>query len=122
MRTAAASMADHVTTLTRGRRFSTMNCTHPTETPRMLRPLAIVLSGLLPAAVLAADGPTIVDAAGKEIVLTKWKIAAGTRPLNWLAKEGPAPEALAFRETNSTTFKEGVLTFIPLERLESLTY
>jgi hypothetical protein len=64
----------------------------------------------------------IVDSSGKEIALKKWHISAGTRKLAWLEKDGAAPEALAFRETNSTLFKDGVVTLIPLDRLESLTY
>ena len=86
----------------------------------MFRPLALALAIVSPAA--AADGLTITDAAGKEIVLKKWQISAGARKLAWLGKDGAAPEALAFRETNSTMFREGVLTLIPLDRLESLTY
>lgn len=81
----------------------------------MSRLLALAL--ILPAPLLAADGPTIVDAAGKEIVLKNWKLSAGTRKLDWLGVE-----ALAFRETNSTGFRDGVMTFIPLDRLESLAY
>lgn len=78
-----------------------------------------------------ADGPTLViaDAAGKEHKLKTWHFATGTRRLDWLAaaaKDGdkpPAgPEALAFREENSTTFVEGVLTLIPLERIKSIEY
>lgn len=67
-------------------------------------------------------GPTIVDAAGKEVALKTWSITAGTRKLTWLAKDGAAPEALAFRDVNSTLYVDGVMTLIPLDRLESLTY
>src|SRR5262249_51422125 len=68
-------------------------------------------------------GPTLVDAAGKEVALKTWSITAGTRKLTWLAKEGaPAPEALVFRDVNSTLYVDGVMTLIPLDRLESLTY
>ena len=88
---------------------------------------------------------TILDAKGNERKLTKWKFLEGTRELTWLApkaapkngeekKEGedkqpaPAPEkpkgpdALIFREKNSTNFKEGILTLVPLSSLRSLTY
>jgi hypothetical protein len=84
----------------------------------------------------------VIDAAGKEQKLKSWKFAAGVRRLSWLAKPPPAapngdsgktpksrartapagPEALEFREENSTTFVEGVLTFVPLARLRSLEY
>jgi len=39
--------------------------------------------------------------------------------MEWLAD---APEALTVRETNSTGFKDGVLTLVPLDRLESVVY
>jgi hypothetical protein len=89
-----------------------------------------ILAFLLPVSGLFADDPAkpsnseaiIVDSSGKEIALKKWHISAGTRKLAWLEKDGAAPEALAFRETNSTLFKDGVVTLIPLDRLESLTY
>jgi hypothetical protein len=93
----------------------------------MSRRLAALLLSALPLAASAADppkptGPTVTDATGKDVPLTKWSISTGTRPLQWLATDGKAPEALAFRETNSTTFVDGVFTLIPLDRLESLTY
>jgi len=64
----------------------------------------------------------IIDGSGKEVHLKKWHISTGSQKLAWLEKDGMAPEALAFRETNSTLFKDGVVTLIPLDRLESLTY
>jgi hypothetical protein len=81
--------------------------------PRM-RCLIVVLVVAVPA---YADDATIVDASGKEIALKKWSFSAGVVKPAWLGKD-----ALAFRETNSTTFRDGVITYIPLERLESLTY
>ena len=41
----------------------------------------------------------------------------GARP-----KPATGPEALEFREENSTDFQNGILTFIPLDRLQSLDY
>lgn len=94
----------------------------------------------------------VLDSAGKEQKLKTWKFVQGTRRLAWLApaaegtdpgskaparepatpkkvgaKQGPAlpavgPEALAFREENSTTFVNGILTLIPLEQLHSLDF
>jgi hypothetical protein len=84
----------------------------------MFRRFSIALL-VIPISLCSAADPTIIDGAGKEIVLKNWKITAGTRKLDWLPN---APEALIFREVNSTTFREGVLTFIPLDRLESLSY
>jgi len=96
-----------------------------------------------------ADAPVviIVDANGKEHKVKGWKITAGTRRLGGLApaddkepmpkdpppqppKGGKAPpkkgavgpEALAFREDDSTTFVDGVLTLVPLDRLRELDY
>ncbi len=85
----------------------------------MFRRLSFALIVAMPFAFCSAAEPTIVDGSGKEFVLKNWKITAGTRKLDWLPT---APDALVFREVNSTTFREGVLTFIPLDRLESLSY
>jgi hypothetical protein len=87
----------------------------------------------------SANGPLVViDASGKEQKLKSWAFTAGVRRLSWLVPEpagdgdGKAPrrprtaavgpEALEFREENSTPFVEGVLTFIPLDRLRTLEY
>jgi hypothetical protein len=88
----------------------------------------------------------VVDAAGKEQKLKGWEFVAGTRRLSWLAPAAPAkegagepkegeepkgparpkapagPEALEFREENSTDFREGILTLIPLDRIRSIDY
>lgn len=93
----------------------------------------------------------VIDSAGKEQKLKTWKFptGGGVRHLAWLApaaeeKEPPVkdgkdgkppkevrpkvakpivgPEALEFREENSTTFVNGILTLIPLDRLRSLDY
>jgi hypothetical protein len=83
----------------------------------------------------------ITDSAGKLQQLKSWKFSAGTRRLSWLAPvstgspkddsgKAPAlrrvaptgPEALEFREEDSTPYVEGVLTFVPLDRLRLLEY
>ncbi len=89
----------------------------------------------------------IIDAAGKEQKVKAWKFSVGTRHLTWLApesKEKPAPEpkdkapagkapvakpraavgpeSLEFRDEHSTTFVDGILTLIPLERIRSIDY
>jgi hypothetical protein len=103
-------------------------------------------AALLGRAAPAAAGPkpaegalVIVDAAGKEQKLKAWEFVAGTRRLSWLAPAAPAPEgeapkegrraqaaagpeALEFREENSTGFREGILTLIPLDRIRSIEY
>lgn len=63
--------------------------------------------------------PVVVDAGGKEVVLKKWKIVGGTRKLGWLADK---PEAFEMREFGSTTFKDGVLTLVPMSRVKSIKY
>ena len=68
----------------------------------------------------------VIDSTGKEVCLKKWEFIGGIRRLAWLttsAKEATsAPLALEFRESNSTTYREGVLTLVPIERLRSLKY
>jgi hypothetical protein len=93
----------------------------------------------------------IIDSSGKEQKVKGWTISQGARRLSWLApaepgKEEPAredapadkpvkggkapprprpsagPEALEFREENSTTFVEGILTLIPLEHVQAIEY
>lgn len=92
-----------------------------------------------------AEAGTVVvtDNAGKEQKLKAFTLVTGTRHLSWLAAPAPAkpeeeekapvkrtarpkpatgPEVLEFREENSTDFLNGILTFIPLDRLQSLDY
>lgn len=113
-------------------------------------PLTVTLAAAL-AAFAAADAPkpapkpepdgplVVIDSAGKEQKLKTWKFTAGVRHLSWLAPAPAAgseesgkssktraadlgPEALEFREENSTPFVEGVMTYIPLDRLRTLDY
>jgi hypothetical protein len=83
----------------------------------------------------------VVDNAGKEQKLKSWKFAAGVRTLAWFAppaidkdakddvkpkgekaKPPAGPEALVFREDNSTDFQDGILTLIPVDRLRVIDY
>jgi hypothetical protein len=83
----------------------------------------------------------VVDGNGKEYKLAKWEISQGTRRLSWLTPDDPAPEkqgkkgkkgngpaggtgpeAIEFREDNSTTFVEGILTLVPIESVKRLDY
>jgi hypothetical protein len=66
-----------------------------------------------------SSSPVVTDAGGKEVILKKWHITGGTRKLAWLADK---PECFELRETGSTTFKDGVLTFVPLRRIQSIKY
>jgi len=83
--------------------------------------LAVVVFAFFVSSFLVAAEPaaSVVDANGKEVQLKNWRFTHGTRKLTWLTG---APEALAFRETSSTLYKDGVITLIPLDRLESLSY
>ncbi|MFN4258101.1 MAG: hypothetical protein ACK4RK_02310 [Gemmataceae bacterium] len=100
--------------------------------------------GLLADRIAAGEPPApearqliIIDAQGKEQKVKSWQFTQGTRRLAWLApavapvkpddpKAAPktvaGPEALVFREENSTTFVEGIETLIPLDRLRSITF
>jgi hypothetical protein len=106
--------------------------------------LGAAVVGLAALAAGRADEPAkgdgeplvVIDGGGKEHKLKTWKFTKGTRRLGWLApaakdddpkdKDKPkapvGPEALAFREENSTNFKDGILTLVPLERARSLEY
>ena len=63
--------------------------------------------------------PVVTDAAGKELTLKNWKILAGTRKLNWVDGK---PVAFEFRETGSTSFKDGIVTLVPLSRIEAVAW
>lgn len=63
--------------------------------------------------------PVITDAGGKEVTLKKWKIVGGLRKLGWLPDK---IDAFEMREFGSTTYKEGVLTLVPMSRIESIRY
>jgi hypothetical protein len=113
--------------------------------------LVAVLTALATAADPVPPAPEgtliIIDAAGREQKLKTWEFVAGTRPLSWLVPAAPpkvdgdkpkepdkpregdkapappaGPEALAFRDENSTTFVDGVLTLVPLDRIRSIDY
>jgi hypothetical protein len=85
------------------------------------------LAALLPACLLATEplkdakesAPVVIDGAGKEVTLAKWKLVGGTRKLGWVAEK---PEAFELREFGSTLLKDGVLTLVPLGRLQSVRY
>src|SRR5262245_24612554 len=77
----------------------------------------------------AAPGTlTVVDNAGKEQKLKTWRFTVGTRQLGWLAPnkgegaKAQSPDALAFREEDSTKFVDGVLTLVPLDRVRAIDY
>jgi hypothetical protein len=111
-------------------------------------PLALILLGCAVTVAVGRHAPApespplvVIDSAGKEQKLKSWKFTGGIRHLSWLApapagsadEEGSSPrsrsraatvgpEALEFREENSTQLVEGVLTFVLLDRLRSIDY
>jgi hypothetical protein len=65
---------------------------------------------------------------GKEVKLADWRFTQGIRRIAFPgdlspdAKPGPGPEYLEFREEKSTTFKNGILTLVPLGSVRKLDY
>jgi hypothetical protein len=105
----------------------------------MIRSIAVLMllgGAVLTGADAAAGGKerptgggmlTVIDNAGKEHQLKTWTIQAGTRRLSWLTppnKEGKptGPEVLELREERSTTFQDGIMTFVPLEHISKIDY
>jgi hypothetical protein len=80
----------------------------------------------------AADVPseaTVTDAEGKEVKVESLKFGVGTRRLAWLADpDGATEEArkgplvLELREPHSTSYKKGVVTYVPVASVESIKY
>jgi hypothetical protein len=89
----------------------------------------------------------VIDSAGKEQKLKSWKFTAGVQHLSFLAPADPmkepepkdkdkgtakapprakpaprGPEALVLREANSTTWANGVVTLVPLDRIRSIDF
>jgi hypothetical protein len=94
-----------------------------------------------------AGALVVIDAAGKEQKLKTWKFITGTRHLGWLAPQPPedktaprkpprkddedgppakpaavGPEALEVRPQTELKFAEGVLIFVPLDRLAAVDF
>lgn len=73
----------------------------------------------------AIDLLTVVDGAGKEISLARWKIVLGTESLPWKedakGKSG-GDEYLAFRDDGSTSFVHGIVSYIPVSALAKINY
>ena len=99
---------------------------------RRLFPLAIVVVCLGHASLPSRAGDkkdeplVVVNPEGKEVKFSRWNLSLGTRRLPWLgegkAKTKTAPEFLEFREEKSTTYKDGVLTLVPLASVKKLDY
>jgi hypothetical protein len=96
----------------------------------MAAALAVAAWGLA----TAADEPKpadkgdliIVDAAGKEQKAKTWKFEVGVRRLGWLADKDhgdkTGPEALEFRDDDSTNYEEGIVTLVPLDRIQEVEF
>ncbi len=104
----------------------------------MRRPFALVCA-LLSASTLAgsasgqppADSWLLVVDSQTKVPLQNAHFTTGTRHLDWLVEDGAGaapkgkkagPEYLEFREDKSTTFKDGIVTWIPLASLAGLEY
>jgi hypothetical protein len=102
------------------------------------------LIGLVLTALVSAQEPekkeetkglVVVDKDGQETFLKKWRFSLGTRPLALHTEALKAPEKkgppvkvpegplyLEFREDNSTTFKDGILTLVPIASVRKIDY
>lgn len=67
----------------------------------------------------APKTPTIVDPTGKEVTLNKWKLISGTRKLTFVDGK---PEVFDIREVGSTSYKQGISTYIPVNRVKGIEY
>jgi hypothetical protein len=92
--------------------------------------VGLVVAGWL-AAAGAADptAATVTDGEGKELKVAALKFGAGAHRLAFLADPAGAsddakkgPLALELREPLSTTYKVGVVTYVPLASVESVRY
>ena len=81
----------------------------------------------------AKSGLIVVNTDGQEHTLKNWHIVLGTGsvlrndPIKPPAKGEPAkqadgPEYLEFREDNSTSFEEGILTLVPITSIRQIDY
>jgi hypothetical protein len=93
--------------------------------------LAFLLMKIFASGIILGAEPaiTITDAAGETTALKSAKFTFGTRRLAWKAEKSGAtddqklgPLVLEFREINSTTFAEGILTLVPASSVASLKY
>ncbi len=97
---------------------------------RRLLPLAFLVACLassswrIDAGDKKAEPLVVVDPEGKEVKFARWSLAAGTRPLGWLAegKAKNAPQFIEFRDEKSTTYKDGILTLVPVASVKKLDY
>lgn len=64
---------------------------------------------------------------GKSVLLADWRFSQGTRHLAFTGEKSTpkgkaGPEYLEFREEKSTTYKNGIYTYIPLTSVRTLDY
>lgn len=100
---------------------------------RLCAAIGLVLAGGLAGAFSPVPDPpsgaTVTDSEGTEVKVSALKFGAGTRRLAWLAAPGgdtedarKGPLAVEVREPHSTAFKQGVVTYVPVESVESIKY
>jgi hypothetical protein len=91
--------------------------------------LAGWLAGCFATAADTTEEATVTDTEGKEVKVAGVKFSTGTHRLSWLgdpagatedAKKGPL--ALELREPHSTTYNKGIVTYVPVDSLESIKY
>ena len=92
----------------------------------------VLIVGLTVTVSRGADVPaeaTVTDAEKNELKVTGLKFTTGVRRLSWLAdpngtteeaKKGPM--ALEVREPHSTTYAKGIVTYVPINSVESIKY
>lgn len=70
----------------------------------------------------------VPPAGGKEVKLVDWRFTQGTRQLAFAGdaavtpKAKTGPEFLEVREEKTTTYKNGIFTFVPLTSIRKITY
>ncbi len=92
--------------------------------------VGILLTCWLTVGIACADGPAeaiVADAENKEVKVTDLKLGTGVRRLTWLtdtdtedAKKGLL--VLELREPHSTSYAKGIITYVPVNSVESVKY
>ncbi|MEZ6139275.1 MAG: hypothetical protein R3B84_01775 [Zavarzinella sp.] len=67
----------------------------------------------------SAEPLTIVDRTEKKVALSQWKIIPQPKTVSWIQ---PAEAVFEFRELDSTTYQEGIVTFIAWNRIQQIKY
>jgi hypothetical protein len=68
---------------------------------------------------VGAQELVLIDANDKEVRLKEWKIVHGTQKLPWTKD---SDDFIEVREESSTTFQQGIQTFVPLSAVKRIDY